>query len=105
MEITTQQLREKIKNGDKFVVDFWASFCGPCKVMKPWFEKVAVDMKEKNSGVELYTFNIENDKDFAVNELGIRSVPTIKGFNEGKEVYHNVGVLRMEQLQEVAQSL
>ncbi len=105
MEITTQQLREKIKNGDKFVVDFWASFCGPCKVMKPWFEKVAADMKEKNSGIELFTFNIENDKEFAVNELGIRSVPTIKGFNEGKEVYHNVGVLRMEQLQEVAQSL
>ena len=105
MEITTQQLKEKIKNGDKFVVDFWASFCGPCKVMKPWFEKVAADMKEKNSGIELFTFNIENDKEFAVNELGIRSVPTIKGFNEGKEIYHNVGVLRIEQLQEVAQSL
>ena len=105
MEITTQQLKEKIKNGDKFVVDFWASFCGPCKVMKPWFEKVAADMKEKNSEIELFTFNIENDKEFAVNELGIRSVPTIKGFNEGKEIYHNVGVLRIEQLQEVAQSL
>jgi thioredoxin 1 len=105
MEITSTELKKKIESGEKVLVDFFASWCGPCKVMKPWFEKVAADMKEKNSGVELYTFNIENDKEFAVNELGIRSVPTIKGFNEGKEVYHNVGVLRMEQLQEVAQSL
>jgi thioredoxin 1 len=104
MEITSAELKKKIKNGEKVLVDFFASWCGPCKVMKPWFEKVAEDMNAKD-GTKLYLFNIENDKEFAVNELGIRSVPTIKGFNEGKEVYHNVGVLRMEQLQEVAQSL
>jgi thioredoxin 1 len=104
MEITSAELKKKIENGEKVLVDFFASWCGPCKVMKPWFEKVAEDMNDKD-GTKLYLFNIENDKEFAVNELGIRSVPTIKGFNEGKEVYHNVGVLRMEQLQEVAQSL
>jgi thioredoxin 1 len=104
MEITSAELKKKIENGEKVLVDFFASWCGPCKVMKPWFEKVAEDMNAKD-GTKLYLFNIENDKEFAVNELGIRSVPTIKGFNEGKEVYHNVGVLRMEQLQEVAQSL
>ncbi len=104
MEITSTELKKKIENGEKVLVDFFATWCGPCKVMKPWFEKVAEDMNAKD-GTKLYLFNIENDKEFAVNELGIRSVPTIKGFNEGKEVYHNVGVLRMEQLQEVAQSL
>jgi thioredoxin 1 len=104
MEITSTELKKKIENGEKVLVDFFATWCGPCKVMKPWFEKVAEDMNTKD-GAKLYLFNIENDKEFAVNELGIRSVPTIKGFNEGKEVYHNVGVLRMEQLQEVAQSL
>ena len=104
MEITSTELKKKIENGEKVLVDFFATWCGPCKVMKPWFEKVAEDMNTKD-GTKLYLFNIENDKEFAVNELGIRSVPTIKGFNEGKEVYHNVGVLRMEQLQEVAQSL
>ena len=104
MEITSIELKKKIESGEKFLVDFFTLWCGPCKVMKPWFEKVAEDMNAKD-GTKLYLFNIENDKEFAVNELGIRSVPTIKGFNEGKEVYHNVGVLRMEQLQEVAQSL
>ncbi len=104
MEITSTELKKKIENGEKVLVDFWSSWCGPCKVMKPWFEKVAEDMNTKD-GAKLYLFNIESDKEFAINEMGIKSIPTIKGFNEGKEVYHNVGVLRMEQLQEVAQSL
>ena len=69
--------------------------------MKPWFEKVANEMNEVD-GTKLYLFNIEQDKDFAVNELGIRSVPTIKGFSGGKEVYHSTGVLREEQIKTVA---
>lgn len=104
MEITSQELREKIKNGDKFMVDCWAPFCGPCRVMKPWFEKVAKEMNEVD-GTKLYLFNVENDRDFAVNELGISSVPTIKGFSGGKEVYHNVGILREEQIKSVASQI
>jgi thioredoxin-like negative regulator of GroEL len=101
MEITSQQLREKIQNGDKILVDCFASWCGPCKIMKPWFESAAKEMNETD-GTKLYLFNIEQDKDFAVNELGIRSVPTIKGFSGGKEVYHSTGVLRVEQIKYVA---
>lgn len=104
MEITAQQLREKIANGDKLVIDFYGSFCGPCKVMKPWFEKVAKEMNEQD-GTKLYLVNIESDKDYIINELGIRSVPTIKGFSGGKEVYHSVGVLREEQIKSVASQI
>lgn len=104
MEITAQQLREKIANGDKLVIDFYGSFCGPCKVMKPWFEKVAKEMNEQD-GTKLYLVNIESDKDYIINELGIRSVPTIKGFSNGKEVYHSVGVLREEQIKSVASQI
>ena len=104
MEITAQQLREKIQNGDKILVDCFSLWCGPCKVMKPWFEKVAEEMNEKD-GTKLYLFNIEQDKDFAVNELGIRSIPTIKGFSGGKEVYHSTGVLREEQIKSVASQI
>ena len=104
MEITSQELQQKIKSGEKVLVDFYASWCGPCKIMKPWFEKVASQFNETD-GTKLYTFNIENDKDFAVAELGIRSVPTIKGFSGGKEVYHNTGVLREEQIKSVASQI
>ena len=101
MEITAKQLKEKIANGEKLLIDFYGKFCGPCKVMKPWFESATEDNKSTDSNVELYTFDIDNDRDFVVSELGIRSVPTIKGFNDGKEIYHNVGVLRKEQIMEV----
>ena len=104
MEITAQELREKIENGDKILIDCFATWCGPCKVMKPWFEKVAKEMNEA-SGAKLYLFNIESDKEFAINELGIRSVPTIKGFSGGKEIYHSTGVLREEQIKSVASQI
>lgn len=104
MELTKKEFEEKLKNGDKFLVDFWASFCGPCRVMKPWFEKVANEMTEQDD-VKLYTFNIESDKDFVMSELGITSVPTIKGYRDGKEVYKNVGILREEQIKSVVKTL
>jgi len=104
MEITSQELKNKINNGEKVLVDFYSLWCGPCKVKKPWFEKVAQEMNEQD-GTKLYTFNIEADKDFAVNELGIRSIPTIKGFSGGKEVYHSTGVLREEQIKTVASQI
>jgi thiol-disulfide isomerase/thioredoxin len=41
MEITGKELQEKIKNGDKVIVEFWGTWCNPCLMMKPTFEKVS----------------------------------------------------------------
>jgi thioredoxin-like negative regulator of GroEL len=105
MEITTQELKDKISNGETLLIDFYGTFCGPCKVLKPMFESASKSLSEANSTTSLYTFNIEQDKEYVVNGLGIRSVPTLKGFSGGKEVYHNVGVIRTEQIIEVANNL
>lgn len=105
MEITSQQLKEKIANGEKLLIDFYGKFCGPCKVMKPWFESVSEELKNENSEVSLYTFDIDNDRDYVVSELGLKSVPTIKGFKDGKEAYHSVGVLKKEQIMQAANDL
>jgi thioredoxin 1 len=104
MEIKSQELQEKIKNGEKVIIDFWAGFCGPCKVMKPYFEKVSKQLIEENSDVQLYTFDVDSDREF-VAELGIRSVPTIKGFANGTEVFSEVGLKQTNAILELTKKL
>lgn len=104
-QLTTEQLKEKIATGEKILVDFYGKFCGPCKIMKPWFESAGEELQKNNSDVSLYTFDIDTDREFVISELGLKSVPTIKGFKDGKEVYHNVGVLKKEQIIQVSNEL
>jgi thioredoxin len=104
MEITSTELKEKIKNGDKLMVDFWATWCGPCSVMKPMFESASQTLKEQNSDVQLYTFDIESDRDF-VSKLGIRSVPMIKAFSNGNEVFSEVGLKQKSAIIEMTKRL
>jgi thioredoxin 1 len=105
MEITSEELQRKIENGEKLLVDFFTNWCGPCKVMKPMFEEASTKLMSENSEIKLYTMNLEKDKEYAINVLGIKSVPTIKGFVNGSEVYHNTGVLKTEQIIQVAKEL
>jgi thioredoxin 1 len=80
MELTKEQLVEKINAGEKMLVDFYSTTCGPCRMLKPMYEKLASELKEQNSDVSLYTFNVQNDVNYAVNEVGVRGVPTIKSY-------------------------
>ena len=94
MEISSVDLQQKINNGEKLIVEFWAEWCGPCKMMKPIFERVA---NTNTSEVQMYTMNIDNNREVAVT-LGIRSIPTIKIFNSGQIVQTQVGVLNENQI-------
>jgi thioredoxin 2 len=104
MEITQEELKQKIKNGDELIIDFWAKFCGPCKVMKPAFDKVSEELREGNSEVQLYTLEVEENRDLAV-ELGVRAVPTLKSFSNGKEVYSQPGMKMESQIKQLVEDL
>ena len=104
MEITSKELKEKIKNGEKVMVDFHAKWCYPCRSMKPGFEKISEQLKNDSSLVQLYTMDIENDMDY-IRELGVRSVPTIKGFSDGKEVFSEVGLKQTDYILEMVDKL
>jgi len=101
MEISSELLREKIKNGEKVIVDFHATWCGPCKMMKPTFERLT---NENTTEVGMYTMDVDTNRDLAV-ELGIRSVPTIKVFNGGGVIGTRVGVLNEGQIKELVTEL
>jgi thioredoxin 1 len=104
MEITGEELKTKIGNGEKVVVDFWAKFCSPCRMMKPTFEKVGEEYKSKNSEVQLYTMDVEDNSEFA-RSLGIRGIPTIKTFNNGVETYSISGLLQEDQIKNIVENL
>ena len=104
MEINSEDLKLKIENGAKVIVDFWASWCGPCKMMKPMFENASRTLMEEQSDVELFTLNVEENREL-VAELGIRSVPTLKGFANGKEVFTEIGVKNTASIMELSKKL
>lgn len=89
MEISSVELQKKLNNGEKVIVEFWAEWCGPCKMMKPIFEKVA---NQNTSEVKMYTMNVDMNREIGAS-LGIRSIPTIKIFNGQELVDTKVGVL------------
>jgi thioredoxin 1 len=101
MEITQQELREKINKGESLIVDFFANWCGPCKIMKPMFEKVS---NENDLPVQMYTMNVDDNREMAV-ELGIRSIPTIKSFSNGKEVSSVMGLQSETQIKSIVSEL
>ena len=95
-QLTTNELKEKINNRENFVLDFYATWCGPCKIMLSNLEKVNESLIKESTGeskYKIYKYDIDTDKEFVVSELGIRSVPTIKIFKEGKEVFSRPGVM------------
>jgi thioredoxin 1 len=94
MEISSVELQQKINNGEKVIVDFHAVWCGPCRMMKPLFEKVA---RENTSEVQMYTMNVDLNREVAM-ALGVRSIPTVKVFNGGDVVDTKVGVLSEDNI-------
>lgn len=94
MEIKTEELKSKIENGEKIIVDFYGTWCLPCTKMKPIYEKVS---SENTTEVQMYTMDVDLNKDFVVS-LGIRSVPTIKSFSKGEVVETKVGALNEDAI-------
>jgi thioredoxin 1 len=94
MEITSVELQEKINKGEKLIIEFWAEWCGPCRMMKPIFEMIS---KENTSYVQMYTMNVDLNREVGAS-LGIRSIPTIKVINGGTVIETKVGMLNEKDL-------
>ncbi len=82
-EFTDASAHEAIESGAAVVIDFWATWCGPCMAMSPVIEQLAQEYEGKP--VEIGKYNIDEQSDLAT-EYRVMAIPTILFFKDGKMV-------------------
>lgn len=95
-EITETEFYEIIKDKKKVVIDCYATWCGPCKMLFPVIDKIA----EENTLYEFYKIDIDNAEEVAT-EYEIMSIPTILIFENGKMVNKIIGLRSKSEIEEL----
>ena len=82
-----------LKATNPVVVDFWAEWCGPCKMIAPSLEEISEEM----AGVDVVKINIDENPDLAA-QFGVRSIPTLMLFKDGQQASVQVGAAPKSKL-------
>jgi thioredoxin 1 len=90
------QLFEKLEHSElPVIVEFWAPWCGPCRAMAPALKRAAQEYQGK---VELLRINADEAQEL-VRELGVLGIPTLIGYDKGKQLFRKTGAQTLEALQ------
>ena len=87
IEVTKENFAEVIENNDIVIVDFWAPWCGPCKMVAP----ILNDIAETQNDITIGKVNVDNNQAIA-SKYKIRNIPTLLIFKDGVEAGRIVGV-------------
>ena len=95
---TDQNFSEEVQDG-VVLVDFWATWCGPCKMIAPVLEELDQDMGEQ---VKIVKLDVDENQETA-QKYGVMSIPTLLLFKDGEQVDQALGFQPKEQLAEFVQ--
>ncbi|MBR4572626.1 MAG: thioredoxin [Prevotella sp.] len=96
VKITNENFESLKQSGKPMVVDFWAEWCGPCKMIGPIISQLA---EEYDGKMVVAKCNVEECEDIAA-EYGIRNIPTLLFFKNGEVVDRMVGAANKQMLQQ-----
>lgn len=92
---------EVLSSEKPVLVDFWAEWCGPCKVLSPIVEEIAKDFEGK---LKVGKVNVDENNNLAM-RYGVMSIPTLKFFKQGKVVGELIGAQPKANIEEVLKAL
>lgn len=101
LEITDATFEEVLKSGKPVVIDFWAEWCGPCRMVGPVIEELATEYADK---VVIGKVDVDSN-DEITSKYGIRNIPTILFFKDGEIVDKQVGAAQKSVLAEKVEKL
>ncbi|MGO2103723.1 MAG: thioredoxin [Psychroflexus halocasei] len=102
LEIKDQDFEKIVLENDKPVlIDFWAAWCGPCRMLTPIVEELS---KEYDGKAVIGKIDVDENQDFAA-KYGVRNIPTVLVFNKGELVKRQVGVAQKETYKEILDEL
>lgn len=88
--INSDEFNEILKESKEvFLVDFYADWCGPCRMLAPRLEEI--------EEVNIYKINVDENSDLAIN-YGIMSIPCLISFKDGKEYKRSIGLVEKEDI-------
>ena len=94
--VNSQELEELIASGKTVFCDFWATWCGPCRMLAPVFEELSNDFDGK---AEFVKIDVDENED-AARKYGISSIPNIIAFKGGQPVDNSLGFVPKASLEQ-----